>query len=111
MQENIFSILFLQIKLADLDDVDDAQPTCKQDEDCGIGDMRRLPCVKGRCQEYSDRLNVYHAHKLFYSLLPFEAPFTVQGLIAELTNNTGKIITFSTKNMLTLYIYISYSLF
>ena len=91
LQDIKFSVLFLQIKLADLDDIDDTQATCKQDDDCGIGDMRRLPCVKGRCQDFSDRLNVYHAHKLFYSLLPFEAPLIVQRLIAELTNNTGKI--------------------
>ena len=82
--------LIVQIKLADLDDVDDTQAPCKQDDDCGIYDMRRLPCVKGRCQEYSDRLNVYHAHKLFYSLLPFEAPVTGQRLLDELINNTGK---------------------
>ena len=85
--------LLVQIKLTDLDDIviiDDTQPICKQDDDCGIGDMGHLPCVKGRCQEYSDRLNVYHAHKLFYSLLPFEAPVTVQRLLEELLNNTGK---------------------
>ena len=82
--------LIVQIKLADLDDIDDTQATCKQGDDCGIGEMRRLPCVKGRCQEYSDRLNVYHAYKLFYSLLPFKAPATVQRLLDELIDNTGK---------------------
>ncbi|XP_072049455.1 extracellular tyrosine-protein kinase PKDCC-like [Amphiura filiformis] len=88
-----------EIKLADLDDVEDTQPTCIRDEDCVIGNMIPVPCMIGQCQHYSDRLNVFHAHKLFYSLLPFEAPVPVQKMISELTNNTGQS-TWSSRRIL-----------
>ena len=81
---------FLQIQLADLDDVDDTVKTCRQDNDCRIGSVNNQSCVRGRCEHYSDHINVYNAHKLFYSLLPFEAPSSVKQRIANLTKNTGK---------------------
>lgn len=79
-----------EIQLADLDDVDDTIKTCRQDNDCRIGSVNNQSCVRGRCEHYSDHINVYNAHKLFYSLLPFEAPSSVKQRIANLTKNTGQ---------------------
>ncbi|XP_022105604.1 extracellular tyrosine-protein kinase PKDCC-like isoform X3 [Acanthaster planci] len=84
-----------EIKLVDLDDVDDKPVTCRTPVDCallGSSSTVYLPCVDGKCLYYSDRRNVYSAYKIFFTLLPFETPSSLRVMVTDLVNKTGEAL-------------------
>ncbi|XP_070571051.1 extracellular tyrosine-protein kinase PKDCC-like [Ptychodera flava] len=85
-----------EIKLADVDDIDNEEPACKTQRSCDeiieskTSKTFHLPCVKGRCLGFNPLMNMYNAYRFFFSyLLPFEVPDTMNALVAEVLNNTG----------------------
>ncbi|XP_038072424.1 extracellular tyrosine-protein kinase PKDCC-like [Patiria miniata] len=84
-----------EIKLVDLDDVDDKPTTCRTPVDCaldGSSSTAYLPCIAGTCLNYSDRMNVYSAYKIFFTLLPYETPPSLRVVITNLVNKTGEAL-------------------
>ncbi|XP_078000617.1 extracellular tyrosine-protein kinase PKDCC-like [Glandiceps talaboti] len=85
-----------KIKLADVDDVDNDEPTCKTSQDCvemmasKSSKQVQITCVNKRCDGFNEKLNIYNTYKFFLSyLLPFEVPGSIQPMVDEVLNKTG----------------------
>ncbi|XP_071810404.1 extracellular tyrosine-protein kinase PKDCC-like [Asterias amurensis] len=84
-----------EVKLVDLDDVDDQPRLCKTQSDCAINGSSStvyLPCKDGKCFNYTDRMNVFSAYKIFFTLLPYETPHQLKPLMTDFVNKTGEAL-------------------
>ncbi|XP_002731254.1 extracellular tyrosine-protein kinase PKDCC-like [Saccoglossus kowalevskii] len=85
-----------EIKLADIDDVDNEEPVCMTSEDCAkaatsaTSKSVHLPCVNMRCQAFSEKINIYNSYRYFFSyLLPFDVPSTIKPIVDQILNNSA----------------------
>lgn len=88
-----YHTIILQIKLADLDDVDDNLPSCSTSSDCGIdmGTDNRVYalCQNGVCSNYRQKSNMAQSYLKFFIFLQLEQPPGMSELIGQLINNTS----------------------
>lgn len=89
-----YHTIILQIKLADLDDVDDNLPSCSTSSDCGIDmgtdNMVYALCQNGVCSNYRQKSNMAQSYLKFFIFLQLEQPPGMSELIGQLINNTSK---------------------
>ncbi|XP_072166709.1 extracellular tyrosine-protein kinase PKDCC-like [Diadema setosum] len=83
-----------ELKLSDLDDIDDGLRSCSSTSDCalkvGTNETIFTPCREGVCVDYSEISNVVHSHTTFYALLLFDAPRGMEELVGRLLNHTKR---------------------
>lgn len=94
-----------ELKLSDVDDMELDEPSCTSDEQCTIRHeaaelVLPVPCVRGRCEGFNEKQNIYNAGRHFVSfLLPHGAPATLHPLIEEIVTAFTNV-TWDTRHLL-----------
>ncbi|XP_041467602.1 extracellular tyrosine-protein kinase PKDCC-like [Lytechinus variegatus] len=85
-----------EIKLADLDDVDNNHSPCSTSSECSIDMGTNITlytsCSNEVCSNFSQKSNMAHSYLKFFVFLQLEQPPGMSELIGQFINNTKKIL-------------------
>lgn len=84
-----------EIKLTDLDDVDNEQRACKSDAQCIVGTKSlnwTLPCASGYCVDFNAAFNFINVFRYFlkHILVP-ESPQRLTGQLVDIVNKVQNL--------------------
>ncbi|XP_033127804.1 extracellular tyrosine-protein kinase PKDCC-like [Anneissia japonica] len=94
-----FVLVGNQIKLSDMDDVDNNEPVCNQEKLCKIltegakySIATKCQADIGRCIGMNEKLNLYNSYRYFFSIaLRIEAPKALESTIEHFLNKTARV--------------------